>query len=157
AKDAVELVGVGGLDGAQSRLQSPANIPGGLAHSAPVGLRRNLEAVILREKGELLVPVGLGQRGPRLLVEHIAQPLAKQQRKDELVVVARVDGAAQERGGAPEVGFELLLGDVLSHGATHQGFSATTLPSFQIQMSVPCIRAIWRAFLAERRKARPTM
>src|SRR2546425_3097108 len=39
----------------------------------------------------------------------------------------------------------------------HQGFSDTTLPSFQIQMSVPCIRAIWRAFLAERRKARPTI
>src|SRR5688500_5663164 len=103
--------GFGGLGGAQGVLQDAANIRGGLTHPAPVGLRRNLEAVVLREEGELLIPVRLGQRGLRPLVEHVAQALVEQQRKDELLVVASVNGAAQERGYAPEVGFELLLGN----------------------------------------------
>ncbi len=47
----------------------------------------------------------------RLLVVDIAQTLEEQQREDELLVVARVDRAPEEDGGAPEVGFELLLGD----------------------------------------------
>ncbi len=37
-----------------------------------------------------------------------------------------------------------------------QGFCNTTLPFFQMQIGVPCIRAISRAALAERRKPRPT-
>ena len=36
------------------------------------------------------------------------------------------------------------------------GFSATTLPFFQKYTGVPCMRAILRAVLAERRKPRPT-
>ena len=111
AEDAVELVGVGRLDGAHGALQGAADVRGGLPHLAPVGFGRNLEAVVLREEGELLVAAGLGQRGLRLLVVHVAEPLEEQQREDELLVVAGVDGAAQERGRAPEVGFELLLGD----------------------------------------------
>ena len=75
-----------------------------------MGVGRNLEAVVLREQGELLVPAGFGQRGLRLFVEDIAQPLVEQQREDELLVVASIDSAAQQRGGSPEVGFELLLG-----------------------------------------------
>jgi hypothetical protein len=88
--------------------------------------------VILREEGELLVTVGLGQRGLRLLVEHVTQALVEQQRKDELLVVTSINGAAQERGSTPEVGFELLLSDTSAHADPHQGCSATTLPSFQI-------------------------
>jgi hypothetical protein len=38
AKDAVELVGVGDLDGAQGVLQDAAHIRSSLAHPAPVGL-----------------------------------------------------------------------------------------------------------------------
>jgi hypothetical protein len=87
--------------------------------------------VVLWEEGELLITVGLGQRGPRLLVEHIAQALVEQQWKDELLIVAGVDGATQERSSAPEVGFELLLSDTSAHADPHQGCSATTLPSFQ--------------------------
>jgi hypothetical protein len=90
-----------------------------------------LEAVVLWEEGELLVTVGLSQRHLRLLAEHIAQALVEQQWEDELLVVASVNSAAQERGGTPEVGFELLLSDAVGHVSTHQGFSATTLPSFQ--------------------------
>lgn len=41
-------------------------------------------------------------------------------------------------------------------GRRHQGFSATTLPFFQTMSGVPCILAVLRATLAERRKARPT-
>ena len=111
AEDAVELVGVGGLDGPQGVLEGAADVLGDLPHLAPVGLRRDLEAVVLREGGELRVTAGLRQRRLGLLVEDVAQALVEQQREDELLVVAGVDGAAQEHGRAPEVGFELLLGD----------------------------------------------
>ena len=80
-----------------------------------MGLGRNLEAVVLRVGGELRVAAGFLQRGLRLLVEDVAEALVEQQREDELLVVARVDGPAQERGRAPEVGFELLLGDAGGH------------------------------------------
>src|SRR5215831_17895330 len=118
AKDAVELVRIGGLDGTQDILQGAANIRGGLTHPASINLGWNLEAMVLWEEGELLIPIGLGQRGPRLLVEHVAQALVEQQRKDELLVVASVDGAAQERGNTPAVGFELLLGDASAHASS---------------------------------------
>ena len=91
-------------------LQRRADVLRGLPHLAPVGLGRNLEAVVLRVGGELRVAAGLRQRGLRLLVEDIAQALVEQQREDELLVVAGVNRAAQEHGRAPEVGFELLLG-----------------------------------------------
>ena len=77
AKDAIELVGIGGLDGAQGVLQGAANIGGRLTHPAPVGLTESGSGDS-REEGELLVTVGLGQRGPRLLVEHVAQALVEQ-------------------------------------------------------------------------------
>jgi len=37
------------------------------------------------------------------------------------------------------------------------GFSAGTLPYFQMEIGVPCMRAVLRATLAARRKARPTL
>jgi hypothetical protein len=70
-----------------------------------------LEAVVLGEQGEVLVAAGVAQGGDGLLVEDIAEALVEKQREDELLVVAGVDGAAQEDGRAPEVGLELLLGD----------------------------------------------
>ena len=102
AEDAVELVGVGGLDGPHGGLQGAADVLGGLPHLAPVGLGRDLEAVVLRESGEVCVAAGLGQGGLRLLVEDIAQPLVEQQRKDELLVVAGVDGARAGASAAPQ-------------------------------------------------------
>lgn len=47
------------------------------------------------------------------LVVHIADAFEEQQREDELLVVAGVNHAAQQRRRAPEIGFELLLRDRL--------------------------------------------
>ena len=80
-----------------------------LPHLAPVGFARNLEAVVLRVGGEVRVAAGLRQRSLRLLIEHVAETLVEQQRENELLVVAGINGPAQERGRSPEVGFELLL------------------------------------------------
>ena len=41
-------------------------------------------------------------------------------------------------------------------GGIFQGFSATTLPFFKTYIGVPCMRALLRATLAARRRARPT-
>jgi hypothetical protein len=76
-----------------------------------MGLRRDLEAVLLTPGRVTLVAAGFFQRDLRLLVEDISQALEKQQREDELFVVASINGPAQERGRAPEIRFELLLGD----------------------------------------------
>ena len=111
AKDAEELVGVGGLDGPHGLLQAPAHIPADLPNLPPMRLRRNLETVVLREQRKVLIPARLPQRGDGLLVEDIAQPLVEQQREDELLVVPRINRPPQEHGGSPKVGFELLLGN----------------------------------------------
>ena len=82
-----------------------------VAHVAPVRAGRNLEAMVLGERGVVHVPARLVQRPLALLVVHVAQPLEEEQREDELLVVARVDQPAQQRRRAPQVGFELGLGD----------------------------------------------
>ena len=102
-KDAEELVGIRGLDGPHGLLQAPAHIPADLPNLPPMRVRRHLEAVVLREQRKVLIPARLPQRGDRLLIEDIAQPLVEQQRKDELLVVARVNRPPQEHGGSPEV------------------------------------------------------
>ena len=111
AKDAEELVGIGGLDGAHGLLQAPAHIPADLPNLPPMCVRRHLEAVVLREQRKVLIPSRLPQRGHGFLIEDIAEPLEEQQREDELFVVPSINRPPQEHGGAPEVGFELLLGD----------------------------------------------
>ena len=50
AEDAVELVRVGGLDGAHGGLKRLADVLGRLPHVAPVGFLRDLEAVVLRDR-----------------------------------------------------------------------------------------------------------
>ena len=62
-------------------------------------------------KDELLSKLPPRQRGLRLFIEHVAHALVEQERKDELLVIAGINRPAQERGRAPEIGFELLLGD----------------------------------------------
>lgn len=115
AKDAEELVGVGGLDGPHGLLQAPAHIPADLPNLPPMRIQRHLEAVVLREQRKVLIPARLPQRGDSLLLEDIAEPLVEQQREDELLVVARINRPPKEHRGTPEVGFELLLGDA-GHG-----------------------------------------
>lgn len=114
-EDAVELVGVGGLDGAHGDMECLTDVLGRLPHLAPMRLGRDLETMVLRVGGEVRVPAGFLERGLGLLVEDIAQALVKKQREDKLLVVPCIDGPAQERRGAPEVGFELLLGDAGGH------------------------------------------
>ena len=80
-----------------------------------MGTVRDLEAVLFGECGVGLVAVGLLERCGVLLVEDVAEPLEEQQREDERLVLAGVDGASQQRGGAPEVGLELALGDAGAH------------------------------------------
>ena len=115
AKDPEELVGVGGLDGPHGLLQSLTDITIDLANLPPMGVRWHLETVVLWEQGKVLIPVRLPQCGDGLLIEDIAEPLEEEQGEDELLVVARVNGAPEEHGGSPEVGFEGLLGDA-GHG-----------------------------------------
>jgi hypothetical protein len=56
------------------------------------------------------------QRGDQgLFVENVAKPFEEKEGENELLVVAGVDGPAQDGGRPPKVGFELLLGDA-GHG-----------------------------------------
>lgn len=82
----------------------------------PVGFGRNLKAVVFREEGIFPVAARFGKGGLGFFVEHVAEAFQEEQRKDELFVVAGIDGSPQECGRSPEVGFKLLLGDVPDHG-----------------------------------------
>ena len=81
----------------------------------------NLKTVVFRELGVGQIATGLSQGGLVFLVPYVCNALVEQQRKDELLVVARVDQAAQQHGSTPKVAFEFLLGDALGHGlcSTH--------------------------------------
>jgi len=63
------------------------------ADFSPVGFQRNLETMVFREESKLSVAAGFGKSGLDLLVEHVAEPLQEEQRKDELFVVAGIDGS----------------------------------------------------------------
>ena len=77
---------------------------------------RNLEAVVLRELGVLLVAAGFRQRRRVFLVVDIGDALEEEQREDVGLEVGGVHRAAQDVGGFPEVGFELAKGgDVVVH------------------------------------------
>ena len=113
AEDAVELVRVGRFDGTHGRLEGAAYVSVDLADFVPVSIGRHLEAVVFREQCKVLVPAGITQGSDRFLVEYVAEAFVEEQREDELLVVARVDGSPEEHSRAPEVGFELLLGDTI--------------------------------------------
>jgi hypothetical protein len=85
-----------------------------------------LEAVVLQEQRKVLISARIPQCGNDLLIEDIAEALLEQQREDELLVVPRVDRSAQEHGGSPEVGFELLLCDA-GHGELNTELNTTGL------------------------------
>ena len=114
AEDAAQPLGVGGFDGLEGVEQRPADIPRGGAHILPVRALGNLEAVVGgggRVAGVARVLEGLLV----VLVPHVAQALEEEQREDVLLVVARVDQAAQQRGRTPEVRLEFSLGQMRAH------------------------------------------
>jgi len=78
-------------------------------------VRRHLKAMVLRELRKVLIPARFPQRGDDFFIEDIAQPLVEQQREDELLVVPRINRPPQKHRRAPDVGFQLLLGDA-GHG-----------------------------------------
>ena len=111
AKDAHELRLIRRFDCPHGGLEGAADIAAGLPDLAPVSLGRDLEAVVLGEEGEILIPSRVTQCGHCLLVIDIAETLQEKQGEDELLVVSRIDRASQEHGSSPEVGLKLLLGD----------------------------------------------
>jgi hypothetical protein len=115
AKDAVEAPRIGGLDGTHGVLQCLANVLGDGAHLVPVGARGDPETLIGLGAGELRVVGIAGQCLCIVLVPDIRQALVEDQREDELFVVAGIDQAAQDGGGAPEVAFELREGEAVRH------------------------------------------
>ena len=119
AEDAGEGVGVGGLDGAHGLLECLPMSVVTRADVVPVRAVGDGEAVVLGQVGEFFVAVDL-QRGRVLLVVHVGDPLQEDQRKDELLVVAGVDEAAQHDGRPPQIGLQLALGDarVMRHRPT---------------------------------------
>src|SRR5438270_8575493 len=102
AKDAVELVRIGRLYRAHSRLEHLAHILCRMPHVKPVSLRRDLETVVFWISGEILVAARFLERSLRLLIKDIAEAFVKQKRKNELLVVASIDGPAQKRRRAPK-------------------------------------------------------
>ena len=117
------------FNGAHRLLQGVPDLAIDLANLSPVRVGWHLKAVVLREQRKVLIPARLAQRSERLLIEDIAQPLEEQQRKDELLVVARVNRPSQKHGGSPKVGFELLLGDAGHVSKPSLFSSATSRPS----------------------------
>ena len=69
----------------------------------------DLETVVLAIGSEGSVAARFFECSLCLLVKHIADAFIEQEREDELLVVAGVNGPAQKRRRAPQVGFELLL------------------------------------------------
>jgi len=86
-----------------------------------MGVRGDLEPVLLPPGRVALVAARFPARGLRCFVENVAEALVEQQREDELLVVAGIDGAAQERGGAPQVRFQLRLGNARAHFLSNAG------------------------------------
>jgi hypothetical protein len=94
-KDAIQLVGVRLLNGPRGGLNRSANVVGDLPNLAPMGFARNLEPVVLWVRGEIGIAAGLGKRSLGFLIEDIAESLVKQERENELLIVARIDRAPQ--------------------------------------------------------------
>ena len=90
-----------------------AGVPGDRADVVPVRAVGDGEAVVLGQVGEFLVAVDVHGGGVFLVVD-VGEALEEHEREDELLVVPRVDEAAQEDGGAPQVGLQFGLGDPLA-------------------------------------------
>src|SRR5664280_211950 len=71
------------------------------------------------------IVAGFGLCGFELLVPDIAEALVEEEREDELLVVASIHEPAQERSGAPQIGFQLLLRQVVG-GLAHSSQPPST-------------------------------
>ena len=78
-----------------------------------MSIGRDLETMVFRKSGEIGIPTGFLQGNPGLFVEDITEALVEKQREDELFVIAGINSAAEQDSRAPQVGFELLLGDAV--------------------------------------------
>ena len=110
-EDAGEQIGIGRFQLAQRGLDRHADIFRCLTYFGPACAFGYLKTVVLGELGIRQVAIGTGQRRLVFLFPHIGDTLEKQQRENELLVIACVDQAAQQDGGAPEIAFEFLLSD----------------------------------------------
>ena len=111
AENAGETFRVDRLDGTERAPQRPAHVARRPADVGPVGAGRDDEPVVGRRLRVALV-AGLVEGVAVLLVPDVGEALEEEQREDVLLVVAGVDQAAQEVGGAPEVRFQRLLAQV---------------------------------------------
>ena len=75
----------------------------------------NLEAVILREQGGLLIFAELFQRRRVFVVMDIREALEEQQREDVGLKIRRIHRAAKDVRGLPEMGFKLGQSDGFGH------------------------------------------
>jgi len=87
-----------------------ADVLGDAAHLVPVGAVGDHVPIVRGGAGVLLV-AGLLDRVAEVRVPDVREPLVEEERKDELLVVAGIDQAAQDGRRAPEVALELLLRD----------------------------------------------
>ena len=114
AEHALQTLRVGGLDGEKCGEQRLADIARDRSHVAPVRPCGNDESVICRIGGVPFV-AGFVERLSVVLVPNVGEAFEEHQREDVLLVVASIDKATQERGGAPEIALELALGELLAH------------------------------------------
>ena len=116
-EDPEQEVGVGPFDVVNSPLDGLPHVRGLVAHILPVRPFGDLKPVVLRECGVFRIAPGLLQGLGELLVIHVAEAFEEEQGEDILLVVPRVDIAPEQRGCAPEIAFQLLLGNT-RHGVS---------------------------------------
>ena len=114
AEHTLEPLGIRRLDGLKRAEQRPADVARCRPHVAPVSASRYDETVVCRIGG---VPVvaGLVERLPVVLIPDVGEALEEHQGEDVLLVIARVDEAAEQCRCAPEVALELALGELSAH------------------------------------------
>ena len=96
------------FDADPGRRQRLADVRRDVPDVLPVAALGDCEGVVLRRIArEILVP-GLRQRPLVLFLVHVADALEEHQRKDVLLVPARVDAAAQKLRSVPERRFQFL-------------------------------------------------
>jgi hypothetical protein len=94
SEDAIQRLWVGAFNPTQRLLQRLPDVGRHRPHVAPMAALRNLEAVVLREQGVLLVATGLRDCRVVFLVVNVRETLEEQQRKDVGLEVRRVHGTA---------------------------------------------------------------
>lgn len=118
---------IGLLDAAKGVWHGLADIGRDLAHIAPVAVFGDLESVVFRKQGGLIVaPEGL-ERGLVLFVMHVGDALEEEKRENVGLEAGCIDRTAEDVGGFPKVGFELAKLDF------YQGHSRERLRRIGLQ------------------------